>query len=94
MLFRSHRAALAGYEDDRRAEGMLHGPDSAARTVEHWRGVTLPMGLLYERAAVEFWTGVAAGSAGSEAAADRARAEDDGARLASNEAWRDVGGEA
>ena len=28
------------------------------RTVEHWRGETLPMGLLYERAAVEFWAGV------------------------------------
>ena len=37
---------------------------STARTgrcapFEHWRGVTLPMGLLYERAAVEFWEGVA-----------------------------------
>jgi hypothetical protein len=40
---------------------MLNGSDAAARTVEHWRGVTLPMGLLYERAAVEFWAGVAAG---------------------------------
>src|SRR5450756_2198974 len=50
-----HRAALARYEEDRRAERGLNGSDSAARTVEHWRGVTLPMGLLYERAAVEFW---------------------------------------
>lgn len=88
-----HRAALARYEDDRRAEGMLRGSDSAARTVEHWRGVTLPMGLLYERAAVAFWEGVAAGARVDDAAADRSRAEDDGARLASNEAWRDVGGE-
>ena len=88
-----HRAALARYEDDRRAERMRNGSDGAARTVEHWRGVTLPMGLLYERAAVEFWEGVAAGARDDDAAADRSRAEDDGARLASNEAWRDVGGE-
>jgi PadR family transcriptional regulator AphA len=50
-----HRAALARYEDDRRGDRGLNGSDAAARTVEHWRGVTLPMGLLYERAAVEFW---------------------------------------
>ena len=50
-----HRAALARYEDDRRVDRGLNGSDAAARTVEHWRGVTLPMGLLYERAAVEFW---------------------------------------
>jgi hypothetical protein len=72
---------------------MLHGSDSAARTVEHWRGVTLPMGLLYERAAVEFWEGVAAGARVDGAGADRSRAEDDGARLASNAAWRDLAGE-
>ena len=88
-----HRAALARYEDDRRGERGLNGSDSAARTVEHWRGVTLPMGLLYERAAVEFWEGVAAGAGVDDAAADRSRAEDDGARLASNEARRDVAGE-
>jgi PadR family transcriptional regulator, regulatory protein AphA len=65
-----HRAALARYEDDRRGEPGLNGPDSPARTVGHWRGVTLPMGLLYERAAVEFWEGVAAGAHGDDAAAD------------------------
>ena len=57
-----HRAALSRYEDDRRAEGQANGGDARRNTVEHWRGVTLPMGLLYERAAVEFWEGVAAGS--------------------------------
>jgi DNA-binding PadR family transcriptional regulator len=80
-----HRAALVRYEDDRRAEGMLNGSNGAARTVEHWRGVTLPMGLLYERAAVEFWEGVAAGAGADDATADRLRAEDDGARLASKQ---------
>ena len=88
-----HRAALARYEDDRRGERGLNGSDSAARTVEHWRGVTLPMGLLYERAAVEFWEGVAAGARVDDAAADRSRAEDDGARLISNGDERNAGGE-
>lgn len=53
-----HRAKLAAYESEppgplrRRSAGGL-------RTVEHWRGATLPMGLLYERAAVDFWSSVA-----------------------------------
>ncbi len=33
-----HRAALTRYGDDRRGERGLNGSDSAARTVEHWRG--------------------------------------------------------
>ena len=82
-----HRAALARYEDDRPGEPGLNGSNPAARTVEHWRGMTLPMGLLYERAAVEFWQGVAAGASVDDDAADRSRAEDDGARLASTRAW-------
>jgi DNA-binding PadR family transcriptional regulator len=87
-----HRAALARYQDDRRAERLVNGSDGAARTVEHWRGVTLPMGLLYERAAVEFWEGVATGAQVDDAGAHRSRAEDDGARLASNEVGRDLAG--
>jgi PadR family transcriptional regulator, regulatory protein AphA len=71
-----HRAALAQYEDDQHAEGVLDGSDSAARTVERWRGVTLPMGLLYERAAVQFWDGVAAGTPVDSAAADGLRADE------------------
>ena len=78
---RIHRAALARYEDDRRFEGDFDGSDPVARTIERWRGATLPMGLLYERAAVAFWEGVAAGDGNDGAAADRSRAEDDGARL-------------
>jgi PadR family transcriptional regulator AphA len=58
-----HRAALANYEDDQRLEGTREGSDTTVRTVEHWRGVTLPMGLLYERAAVHFWEAVAARAA-------------------------------
>ena len=52
-----HRAALAQYEDDRHAEGVLDGSDPAARTVERWRGVTLPDGppLRAGRGAVLGW---------------------------------------
>lgn len=65
-----HEAALARYEEDLRAERLIRGADPTARTVEHWRGVTLPMGLLYERAAVEFWRGVVAGARGAAASGD------------------------
>jgi len=54
-----HRAKLAAYEDAER-EDRHGGPDvRGRRTVEHWRGATLPMGLLHERAAVQFWDTVA-----------------------------------
>ena len=86
-----HRAALARYENDRRAEGMLDGPEPAVRTVEHWRGVTLPMGVLYERAAVEFWEGVVAPARVDAVTADRLRAEDDGARIDANVNGRERG---
>lgn len=52
-----HRARLATYQEDERLERRLDGPRRGDRTVEHWRGETLRMGLLYEAAAVEFWTG-------------------------------------
>jgi hypothetical protein len=35
-------------------------PIGDPRTVEHWRGETLPMGPLYEGAAVDFWSGIVA----------------------------------
>lgn len=81
-----HRAKLAGYEEDQRLERGLDGSGPGHRTVEHWRGQTLRMGVLYERAAEDFWEGVAAGAAVDDAAAARARAEDDGARIASHDA--------
>jgi hypothetical protein len=49
---------LAAYLEDERFEGGPGGPRRGQRTIEHWRGETLPMGVLYERAAVDFWTGV------------------------------------
>ena len=50
------------------------------------------MGLLHERAAIEFWAGVAADVGAEEAATDRARAEDDGATIAIDEARPGVDG--
>ena len=75
-----HRAQLAEYEEDERLEDGLDGRGAVSRSVEHWRGVTLRMGLLYERAAMDFWAGVAGSDRLADTAA-RTRAEDDGARL-------------
>lgn len=79
-----HRAQLAEYEAGQRTEAGANGSGGVTRSLEQWRGVTLPMGLLYERAAVEFWGGVEGSVAAQETAADRARAEDDGASIATN----------
>jgi len=54
-----HRAKLSAYEEDARLERRPGVSGRGQRTVEHWRGETLRMGLLYERAAVEFWEDVA-----------------------------------
>jgi PadR family transcriptional regulator, regulatory protein AphA len=56
----THQAKLGAYEQDLRIERGLVGSRKGQRTVEHWRGETLRMGLLYETAAVEFWTGAVA----------------------------------
>lgn len=63
-----HRARLASYRRDQHLEA---GPNRSGRglaTVEHWRGETLGMGLLYEEAAVTFWEGVAQRDPGDSAA--------------------------
>ena len=89
----SHRAALARYEDARSVELMAQGSHAAARTVEQWRGVTLPMGLRYEQAAVEFWQGVAAENGPAVASSPGARDRRASVGRATTDAWRDVGGE-
>jgi PadR family transcriptional regulator AphA len=61
-----HRAKLSAYEEDARLEGRAEVSGRGQRTVEHWRGATLRMGLLYERAAVEFWEDVAEKGLGSD----------------------------
>ena len=63
-----HRRQLATYEADRRFEDRLDDGQGISRTMQHWRGVTLRMGLLYEQAAVEFWGEVAASVAPTEPA--------------------------
>lgn len=65
-----HRAKLSGYEGDARIERRAGTSAPWLRTVEHWRGATLPMGLLYERAAVEFWTSVEEKAEGSGSAGE------------------------
>jgi PadR family transcriptional regulator, regulatory protein AphA len=50
-----HQRRLAAYEAE-----LLGAGYGASPTVERWRSATARMGLLYERAAVEFWDGVAA----------------------------------
>ena len=68
-----HLAKLAEYQEDQRVEREPHGPGRGYRTAERWHGETVRMGLLYERAAVDFWAGIA-GSAGiPEATAAGAR---------------------
>jgi PadR family transcriptional regulator AphA len=64
-----HRSKLSAYQEDERLERRPGGSGVGERTVEHWRGETLPMGLLYEGAAVDFWTRVVAkASAATDAA--------------------------
>lgn len=66
-----HQAKLFAYQGDERLERLPGEPRRGQRTVEHWRGETLRMGLLYEGAAVEFWTGVVDGArAAAEPQAD------------------------
>ena len=70
-----HRAKLSEYETDARLERRRCTSAPGLRTVEHWRGVTLPMGLLHERAAVDFWTSIADKAAGPNAAEPNGRSQ-------------------
>jgi PadR family transcriptional regulator AphA len=67
-----HQAKLASYREAERLERRPDRLQRGQRTVEHWRGETLPMGLRYEGAAVDFWTDVVAktGEAAREKAAE------------------------
>jgi PadR family transcriptional regulator AphA len=55
-----HQAKLAEYQRDHGLEERLPPSFRGQRTVEHWRGETLPMGIAYESGAVSFWADVAA----------------------------------
>ena len=76
-----HRAKLHEYEEDRRVERGSREAGPGHRTAERWHGETVRMGLLYERAAVDFWAGIAQSAGLPEAAGARTRADDDGARV-------------
>ena len=69
-----HESKLAAYEADARLERSGGTARPGLRTTDHWRGATLPMGLLYERAAVTFWSSVAGDAAGSDGAGPAAEA--------------------
>ncbi len=68
-----HTAQLAAY-DGQPSRGRVPASSAGTRTIEQWRGVTLRMGKLYERAAIEFWTGVAKDAAVLSGASVRPRA--------------------
>ncbi len=70
-----HQAKLSEYERDARIERRGDASTPGQRTVEHWRGATLPMGLLYETAAVEFWKSVAERAEGPDTAGEPDRPE-------------------
>jgi PadR family transcriptional regulator AphA len=76
-----HRAKLGEYEEDQRIERRSLDAGPGHRTAERWHGETVRMGLLYERAAVDFWAGIAGSGGPADAATARSRAEDDGARV-------------
>jgi PadR family transcriptional regulator AphA len=78
-----HRAKLGEYEEDLRAERRSGDAGPGHRTSERWHGETVRMGLLYERAAVDFWVGIAGSAGPADDDTARARAEDRGARLTS-----------
>lgn len=85
-----HRAQLTRYEAGQHADDRREGAATGSRSIERWRGVTLRMGLLYERAAVEFWSGIAS-RAGIADEAPQTRPEDHSVRVARDEARWDVG---
>ena len=70
-----HGTRLSDYEADARLERRGSPSGAGLRTVEHWRGATLPMGILYERAAVQFWSSVADNAAGPDEAGEPTRTE-------------------
>jgi DNA-binding PadR family transcriptional regulator len=72
-----HRARLTEYEEEHRREPRTSAAEASKpvdRTAERWRGETLKMGILYERAAVAFWEEIAGASEPGAALAARTTA--------------------
>jgi len=76
----THRAKLGEYEEGQRVERGSREPGPGHRTAERWHGETVRMGLLYERAAVDFWAGIARSAGPADAATARARTPDSATR--------------
>jgi DNA-binding PadR family transcriptional regulator len=76
-----HRAKLVDYEADQRAERGTGADGPGGRTTERWRGETVQMVLLYERAAVAFWAGIVESANRVSGGAPRAQAPVDRARV-------------
>jgi PadR family transcriptional regulator AphA len=70
-----HQRQLAGYEADQRIADHLDNGNGISQTVRHHRDVTLRMGVLYERAAVEFWGEVASSVDSADVSSPRALEE-------------------
>ena len=73
-----HRATLATYEESERKEQGRDRSTGRRGALQRWHGHSLRMGTLYERAAVDFWEGVASDAAVDQAVSTRAKADDDG----------------
>lgn len=84
-----HQAQLAAYEAGS-VDGGSEMAGSSSQSVEHWRGVTLRMGLLYERAAVEFWSGLVGRAPGSGASTGDAQSNGGPARAGRAGPGRDI----
>ena len=76
-----HSAKLGEYEEDRRVERGSREAGPGHRTAERWHGETVRMGLLYERAAVDFWAGIARNAGVPEAPEARTGAQDERSRV-------------
>ena len=79
-----HRATLATYEESERKEHSRDRSNGRQGALQRWHGHSLRMGTLYERAAVDFWEGVASDAAVDLAVSTRAKADDDGVPGTSN----------
>jgi PadR family transcriptional regulator, regulatory protein AphA len=74
-----HRATLATYEEGERKEQGRDRSSGRRAALQRWHGHRLRMGTLYERAAVDFWEGVAGDAAHDEALMAQATTDEKGA---------------
>jgi PadR family transcriptional regulator AphA len=78
-----HEAKLKGYLEDQRLGPGGRATTPPDRTPKRWHRQSLRISVLYERAAVDFWEGVAAGTSAPERASSRSGADGDGVGITS-----------